>query len=98
MLQRFKRSFFAGMRGHHQFPGVAMWHAMTQTKLFRQAVALYAEARFKGIFWVVNPGMNDSTIARAGRHSQLWEAFHEENVLPPGGNRVRQAPSHHPPR
>ena len=59
---------------------------MLGTKFVRKPVALHAEPGFQRIFWVINAGVVDSTVARAGGHAELRKLLDKKNVLPALGD------------
>src|SRR6266851_5244959 len=80
LFQRVQGGFFVRVSGYDEFSGVAEGDIVFGAELIHQAVAFDAEAGFEGIFRVVDAGVNDAAVARAGDHAELGILLDEENV------------------
>jgi hypothetical protein len=56
-----------------------------RAKFLGQTVAFDTVASFPGIFRVVDAGVDDAAVARAGRHAELGILLDEKDVLPTAG-------------
>jgi hypothetical protein len=67
----------------------AVRHVVPGAKFLAQAIAFDAVARFPGIPWIVNSGMDHPAIARARGHPKFWILLNKKNILPPARERFR---------
>ena len=70
-----------------KLPGGAVGNIVLRAKILGQAIAFDTMACFPGIFRVVDAGMNDAAVARAGGHAEFGNLFDKEDVLPAAGKR-----------
>src|SRR6266568_998894 len=85
-LQRGEFRFFVWFGGNDEFAAVAIRHVMLRAKFVGEAIPLNAEARLQRVFRVVDAGVVDAAVARAGGHAQLGKLLDEKNVLPARGD------------
>jgi len=50
-------------------------------EIVHEAIAFDAERGFKGIFWVVDAGVDYAAVAGAGGHAELGILLDEEDIL-----------------
>ena len=65
-----------------QFSGSAVGNTVLGTKFLCQAISLHTVASLPGICRIVDAGMDDAAVARAGRHAEFRELLNQEDILP----------------
>src|SRR4029077_15604087 len=93
LFQGGQGGFLVGVGGYDEFAGVAERDVVFGAEVVHQAVAFDAEACFEGIFRVVDAGMDDATVARAGGHTELGILLDEKDVLGAMGDGVGYGPA-----
>ena len=81
-LEGEKLLLFGSVLCNDKLPGGATGDIMLRAELLGKAIAFDAETRLQRIFGVVDSGMDDAAIARAGGHPEFGILLDEKNVLP----------------
>jgi hypothetical protein len=66
-----------------------MQNLVRVAELVRQAIAADAMAGFERAGSVINPGVDDAAVPRAGAHAELGHLLEKEDVLPSRGSGTR---------
>ena len=70
-----------------EFTGGAERDVVLGAKFLGQAIPFHTMPSFPGIFWVIDAGVDNAAVARAGGHAESWILLDEKDVLPAAGER-----------
>src|SRR5208282_5124391 len=83
--------FFLLRFSDDKFTGGAVRNIVLGAKFLGQTIAFHTVAGFPGISRVVDTGVDDAAIARAGGHPELGILLDEKDVLPAAGEGIGEA-------
>src|SRR5260370_16197496 len=70
-LERDKFRFFMWLGGDHKFSAMAERNVVLGAEFVGESIAFHAQARLERVFRIINSGMVDPAVARAGGHADL---------------------------